>query len=602
MRAAGHEPCVVLQTSPERRCRQERRPVGERRGDGNGGCRDRRESELSPSRRRSRQRGCLTLELREQARWRRPGPKPLQWQRLGCPLAKAFISYKSNSQPDDQLAGFFADYLAARRHDIFIQTKIVPGQTWPEVVDARLKEADYLILLLSEQAVASEMVIEEIRRGVRYREANGHPRILPVRLGAKVDLPYDVGARVNRVQAFKWLSAGNEQAIAASMHDILSAGLPEQEDAAPATAKAEALSADGAATALGQHISCPRPSFDVSSLKDLNAQGGPVRLESPFYVSRPQDETCKQRIAEKGRTLLIRGSRQIGKTSLVARLYQHALDHKVRCVYLDFRAFGSAQMKDLDTLLAGIGNQIFDDLNPNNPPGAVWTMNRSAGQNLTRYLQTEIIGNRAEPLVIFMEVDPLFGFPAYSDDFFALVRSWHERRAFDSRLAWLNLVLAYSTETSMFIKTQHQSPFNVGDVFELADFSRAQFADLNAKHGSPVKNDSEIDSLMALLGGHPFLVRQSLYELTIGQTSVADLIARAANDDGPFSGHLQAYVLRFHENEDLKQPMKSVLLNGVCPDDISFYRLRSLGLVRGPVRTNAKPRCGLYAQYFGAHL
>jgi len=517
-------------------------------------------------------------------------------------LAKAFISYKSNVKPDDSLASFFAEYLTARQHDIFIQTRIQPGQTWPQVVDSRLQEADYLILLLSDQSVSSEMVIEEIRRGARYREANGHPKILPVRLAAKVELPYDVGARVNRVQALKWLAAGDEQAIAAKLHAVLSGGLALSEDAEPPATKADALSADGAAAPAGQQISCPLPSFDASWLKDLNAQGGPVRLESPFYVSRAQDETCKQRIAERGRTLLVRGSRQIGKTSLVARLYQHAFDHKVRCVYLDFRAFGTEQMKDLDALLLGIANQIFDDLSPNNPPDAVWTKNRAAAQNLTRYLQMEIIGLRAEPLVLFMEVDRLFGFPAYSDDFFALVRSWHEKRAFDGRLAWLNLVLAYSTETSMFIKTQHQSPFNVGDVFELADFSRAQFADLNGKHASPVKTDSEIDSLMTLLGGHPFLVRQSLYELTLGQTSVADLIARAANDDGPFSGHLQSYVLRFHENQELKQPMKSVLLNGVCPDDISFYRLRSLGLVRGPVRTKARPRCGLYAQYFGAHL
>jgi hypothetical protein len=517
-------------------------------------------------------------------------------------LAKAFISYKSNVKPDDELAGYFAGYLAEHKHEIFIQTKIEPGQTWPEVVDSKLKEADYLILLLSDNAIRSEMVIEEVRRGVHYREKNGHPRLLPVRLGAKIDLPYDVGARLNRVQAFKWHADGDEKSIAIKMDEILSASLPEEEDAAPAIVKAECLSADGAATTQAEQISPPLPSFDPSWLKDLNAQGGPVRLESPFYISRIHDETCKQRMVEKGRTILIRGSRQIGKTSLLARLYQHAMDSKVRCVYVDFRAFGTQQMKDLETLLLALGNQIFDDLSPNNPPEAVWTPARSAGQNLTRYLQTEVIGARAEPLVLVMEVDRLFGFPEYRDEFFGLVRFWHDRRAFEAKLAWLNLVLAYSTETSTFIKTQHQSPFNVGDVFELDDFSRQQLVDLNAKHGNPLKNDSEIDQLMELVGGHPFLVRQSLYELTSSKTSVADLIARAANDDGPFSGHLQSYVLRFHENEELKQPMKSVLLTGVCPDDPSFYRLRSLGLVRGPVRTKAWPRCGLYAQYFGAHL
>jgi hypothetical protein len=519
----------------------------------------------------------------------------------GGQVAKAFISYKSNVKPDDQLAGFFADYLAARQHEVFIQTKIQPGESWPEVVDARLKDADYLILLLSPQSVASEMVIEEVRRSVRYREQNGRPRLLPVRLADRVELPYDVGARVNRIQHLKWLADGDEQAIAAKIADVLSADADVQEEIVQA-GKAEALSADGAATAAGQQIDCPLPSFDVSWLKDLNAQGGPVRLDSPFYVSRDQDALCQQRIGEQGRTVLIRGSRQMGKTSLLARLYQHAADRTIRSAYIDFRFYGQDQVKDLDSLLLSVAYQLFDDLSPNNPPEhPTWSKMRSAAQNLTRYLQMEIIGARAEPVVLFMEVDRLLRCD-YRTEFFALVRSWHDKRAMDQKFSWLNLVLAYSTETSMFITAQHQSPFNVGEVVELADFTRPQLQALNTKHGTPLKQPADLDAVMNLLGGHPFLTRQALYELSVGQADVADLLARAANDDGPFSGHLQSYLLGFYENADLKEPMKSVLAKGVCPDDISFYNLRSFGLVRGPSRLNARPRCGLYAQYFGAHL
>jgi len=319
-------------------------------------------------------------------------------------------------------------------------------------------------------------------------------------------------------------------------------------------------------------------------------------------VSRDQDALCQQRIGEQGRTVLIRGSRQMGKTSLLARLYQHANDKKIRAAYIDFRFYGQEQVKDLDSLLLGVANQLFDDLSPNNPPESpTWSKMRSAAQNLTRYLQMEIIGSRAEPVVLFMEVDRLMR-ADYRSEFFALVRSWHDKRAMDQRFSWLNLVLAYSTEASTFISAQHQSPFNVGEIVELADFTRPQLDALNAKHGSPLKQPADRDAVMNLLAGHPFLTRQALYELTLDQTDIADLLARAANDDGPFSGHLQSYLLGFFENGDLKAPMKSVLANGICPDDISFYNLRSLGLVRGPSRLNARPRCGLYAQYFGAHL
>ena len=40
----------------------------------------------------------------------------------------------------------------------------------------------------------------------------------------------------------------------------------------------------------------------------------------------------------------------------------------------------------------------------------------------------------------------------------------------------------------------------------------------------------------------------------------ADLLAHAVDDDGSFRGHLQPYILRFQEDQELIQPMQSVRL------------------------------------------
>ena len=518
-------------------------------------------------------------------------------------MAKVFISFTKRAKPDEQIASYLSDYLEERQQETFIQTKGKVGQNWPEVVASKLSECDYLIVLLSAESAGSEMVIEEVRRATSLRHETGKPVVLPVLVNTSKDvLPYDLAAWVNRLNYAKWVSDGDEKTIAGKLYEVIASGTLPPEEEESEQAPAGALSADGAAVEPGSNaIACPLPSFDVSWLKDLNAQGGPVRLDSPFYVSRPQDETCRERIVQNGRTLLVRGSRQIGKTSLMARLFQYARDQKVRAVFLDFRSYNQKQLTDLDTLLLSVANQIFNVLKPPNPPGPGWTAAFSATQNLTQYLQDEVIAGRKEPVVLFMEVDRLFAFPAYSDDFFSLIRFWHDGRAVNDQLSWLNLVLAYSTETSMFITTPHQSPFNVGEAFELSDFTRQQFEKLNLRHGSPLQGGS-VDACWELIGGHPFLVRQALYELAVRQMPAADLLAHAVDDDGPFSGHLQPYILRFQENQELIQPMQSVLQNGVCPNDLSFYRLRSLGLVRGPSRLKAAARCGLYAKYFGAHL
>jgi len=59
------------------------------------------------------------------------------------------------------------------------------------------------------------------------------------------------------------------------------------------------------------------------------------------------------------------------------------------------------------------------------------------------------------------EVDRLLQ-TAFHSDFFALLRSWHNSRAFDDRWNRLNIVMVISTEPYLLIPDANQSPFNVG--------------------------------------------------------------------------------------------------------------------------------------------
>ena len=98
----------------------------------------------------------------------------------------------------------------------------------------------------------------------------------------------------------------------------------------------------------------------------------------------------------------------------------------------------------------------------------------------------------------------------FKKHFFALLRSWDSRRAFDANWRKLNLVVVISTHPYLLIDDVNLSPFNVGLNIQLKDFNSDQVADLNQRHGSPLMPE-EIPALMALLGGHPYLVRQAFY-------------------------------------------------------------------------------------------
>jgi hypothetical protein len=97
-------------------------------------------------------------------------------------MAKAFISYKHDAQPDVRIANATFESLMKAGNDVFIDSQILIGDQWPRVIEEKLSAADYLIVFLSEAAIASEMIIEEVAIARRIRKKDGRPKILPVRV------------------------------------------------------------------------------------------------------------------------------------------------------------------------------------------------------------------------------------------------------------------------------------------------------------------------------------------------------------------------------------------------------------------------------------
>ena len=136
----------------------------------------------------------------------------------------------------------------------------------------------------------------------------------------------------------------------------------------------------------------------------------------------------------------------------------------------------------------------------------------------------------------------------------------------------------------------------------LDDFSVEQVEDLNSRHGGPIRNSQEMNQIMDLLQGHPFLTRKVLYDLVVNNLTVNWLASHAVHDDGPFNDHLHRYLWWFNKHPELGTAMKSAIKRHSCSSDEVFYMLRSAGLVRGSGRMDARPRCGLYAKYFEKYL
>ena len=224
--------------------------------------------------------------------------------------------------------------------------------------------------------------------------------------------------------------------------------------------------------------------------------------------------------------------------------------------------------------------------------------------SLTDFIQQAVLAHATDktPVVLCLdEVDNVFKY-AYRDSFFGTLRGWHNRRATHPVWNRFNLLIAHSTEAALFIKDLNQSPFNVGTPFRLGDFTRDEILWLNRGHGSPLKSAEDVERLISLVGGHPYLVRQAFHVLAADGTSLANLEQMAADDKGPFGDHLRRHLWVLRENDRLRKALKLVVGGGGCENEDDFQRLRAAGLIDGDVRKDARPRCDLYARYFKEHL
>lgn len=506
--------------------------------------------------------------------------------------SRVFISYKRNSATDERVAEELFNAIS-RQHYAFIDKTMLVGTDWAVCIESKIRESDFLITLLSAQSVNSEMVKGEIEKAhVFGKESGGRPAILPVRLAYHEAFPYSLSPYLNPLQWANWeCHDDTPRLIRELLRAISGKGLG---DGTPAVEVA-------AAPAPGL-IPQPLPS---ASLKPLELPEGTMDPQSEYYIVRRKDSEALAAIRQTSYavTIPIKGPRQMGKSSLLLRVMEAAAELEKQTVLLDFQLFDHAALSSADTFYRQFCVWLTMELGKKNRVDEFWNTGLGNNQKCTSYMSQYLLQEVGGPLVLAMdEVERIFD-TEFRDDFFSMLRSWHNKRAREKVWKQCDLVLVTSTEPYQLINNLNQSPFNVGVVIELEDFSREELRRLNALHGRPRRpfDDEDEERLMKLLNGHPYLVRRALYLVANRDISTADLFARARDERGPFGDHLRYHLFRMHDKEELVKGMCEAIKYGTCTDERIFFRLRGAGLVRKDGKS-VRPRCQLYAEYFGEHL
>jgi len=462
--------------------------------------------------------------------------------------------------------------LTAQGYRVFVDRHITIGVEWATEIERQVRGSYAVVPLLSEASIRSEMLEYEVETAHKAAQAqNGVPRILPVRINFTAPIPEwsPLSGILNPLQYSLYQSEADGERL---VNEIVNALRN------PPQPKAERVR--------------------------LEAVGGALPLDSELYVVRQTDDEFKSAIARRDSIVLVKGARQMGKTSLLARGLQQAREAGAKVVLTDFQTLNTAHLQSPETLFLTLAEAIADQLDLNVMPEDVWNERRGANTNLERYLRREVLESMTEPLVWGMdEVDRLFSCD-FGSEVFGLFRSWHNKRALDPTGPWSRLTLAivYSTEPHLFITDVNQSPFNVGTRLTLEDFTIEQVAELNRRYGAPLRDADELQRFYNLLGGHPYLTQRALNEMVSHDIVFADLEAQADRDEGIFGDHLRRILVLLAQDPALTDIVRGILRGEPCPTLESFYRLRSPGVMSGDSAQDVKPRCQLYRKYLERHL
>ena len=212
--------------------------------------------------------------------------------------------------------------------------------------------------------------------------------------------------------------------------------------------------------------------------------GGTLRPNRP-YVERAADDELFEALL-RGEFCYVFNCRQIGKSSLLARVRRRLEAEAVFCGAIDLTSLGADHVTPEQWYRGLVGelNKVFGWLLGQKPELDAWWEalgNLPLAQRLGQFLDELLVRVPDRPIVIFIdEIDTVLSlerdYGVKTGDFFALLRAFDNRRAETSGQDYERLTFALfgAATASRLMRDRSRTPFNIGRAIDLGPLALEQ--------------------------------------------------------------------------------------------------------------------------------
>jgi AAA-like domain len=329
-----------------------------------------------------------------------------------------------------------------------------------------------------------------------------------------------------------------------------------------------------------------------------------LSIDSPFYIERvPVERVCCEAITRRGALIRIKAPGYKGKTSLLTRILHYAESQNYRAISINFQLSDSGTLVNLDRFLEWFCCRITDELNLPDRVAELWTRPLlSIRQKCNTYIQRHILAELDCPLVLAIDsFDALFQSPDLVEGFASLLRNWHERGKNSPGWEKLRVVISHRQEIYTALNV-NQSPFNVGLLIELPDFTQVQVQELASRYGLQW-SEQQVKQLMDMVGGHPFLVQLAFCAVKNRKATLNSILGSPLAHNGIYNDYLEGCLNYIQYSQELAATLTSVV-SANHPIEINQehrFKLESMGVIHSQ-GNRATPANNLYRLYFRDRL